>query len=328
MKKVIAIAPSSQDLVPFRGEAEFRDAFDERLRELFELRFLPLDSPPESVSDAEILVLGHVDPRVAAAARNARWLNFWTAGLDINSIAPFVERGVRVTHSSGVHAPKIAAHVMACILMFACRMPFFMEAQRERAWKQEPAGYDDLTGKTLAIAGLGRIGEALAVRAHSFGMRVVASKRDTSVRYDPSVVIDRMYTPEELPAMLNEADHVCIALRLTPETDRLFDAAMLAQMKPTAYLYSVARGRIVDEGALIAALNRQVIQGAALDVFESEPLAAESPLWAMKNVIITPHVAGFNPHYFERAAQQFAANVHRYLSGEPLHNAYDPRRGY
>jgi phosphoglycerate dehydrogenase-like enzyme len=203
-----------------------------------------------------------------------------------------------------------------------------MQAQRERAWRQEPTGYDDLTGKTLAIAGLGRIGEALAVRAHSFGMRVVASKRDTSVRYDSSVVIDRMYTPEELPAMLNEADHVCIALRLTPETDRLFDAAMLAQMKPTAYLYSVARGRIVDESALIAALNRKAIQGAALDVFETEPLAAESPLWAMENVIITPHVAGFNPHYFKRAAQQFAANVHRYLAGEPLHNAYDPRRGY
>lgn len=328
MKKVIAIVRSTADPVPFRGDAEFRDSLDSRLCELFELRLMDLDSPAEAVSDAEVLILGHLDPRLAAAARSVRWLNFWTAGLDINAISPFVERGILVTHSSGVHAPKIAAHVMGCILMFACRMPFFMQAQRERAWRQEPLGYDDLTGKTLAIVGIGRIGEALAVRAQSFGMRVVASKRNTSVRYDPSVVIDHMYTPEELPAMLNEADHVCIALRLTPETDRLFDAAMFAQMKPSAYLYNVARGRIVDESALIGALNRKVIQGAALDVFASEPLATDSPLWGMENVIITPHVAGFNPHYFERAARQFAANVHRYLAGEPLHNVYNPCRGY
>jgi phosphoglycerate dehydrogenase-like enzyme len=297
------------------------------LREHVELKLLS-GPDPDILRRAEILIVARLPQEVISAAPNVRWINFWTAGLDNNALQELIERGVWITHSSGVHAPKIAAHLMACILMFCCRMPFFQRAQREHQWLQEPGGYDDLTGRTLGIAGLGRIGEALAVRASSFGMHILAVKRDVSYRHDPAAAIDRLYSPQDLPEMLSRADHVCITMRHTAETHHLFDARMLAHMKPDAYLYNTGRGRIVDEAALVAILRAGRLKGAALDVFESEPLSPESPLWEMENVIITPHVSGFNPHYFTRAAGLFAANLHRYFKGEPLNNAYDPVRGY
>jgi phosphoglycerate dehydrogenase-like enzyme len=311
------LVTTSNDPVPFRGESLFES-----------LEIVSFEMQPEALLEAEVAVAGKWTPEMNAAAPNLKWLHFWTAGLDSTVIPDLVRRGVIITHSSGVHAPKIAAHMMASILMFACRMPYFMRAQSERLWKQEDQGYDDLTGSTIGIAGLGRIGEALAVRARSFGMRVIAAKRDTQHRYDPKVVIDKLYRSSQLADMVAESDHVCITMRYTPDTHHLFDTQMLSHMKPAAYLYNTGRGRIVDEQALIAALREGRIKGAGLDVFETEPLPADSPLWTMENVIITPHVAGYNPNYFRRASQIFAENLQRYRAGEPLHNRYDPARGY
>jgi phosphoglycerate dehydrogenase-like enzyme len=159
-------------------------------------------------------------------------------------------------------------------------------------------------------------------------MRVVAMKRDPQARYAAEIVPDALYPPEALPRLLAESDHVCITLPYTPETHHLFDAARLAQMKPGAYLYNIARGKIIDEEPLIAALQSGTLAGAGLDVFETEPLPADSPLWRMENVLITPHVSGNTPHYFHRVAALFAANLKRYLHGEPLRNLYDAARGY
>ncbi len=287
-----------------------------------------VESAAGSLANAEIVIAGKWTEEMSAAAPNMRWLNLWTAGIDGAAIPALARRGVLVTHSSGVHAVKIATHMMACVLMFACRMPHFMRAQRAGAWKTEGDGYDDLSERTIGIVGLGRIGEALAVRARSFGMRVVATKRDVAHRYDPTVAVDALYPANRLPEMLAEADHVCITTRYTPATHHLFDRAMLAHMKRSAYLHNTARGRIVDEAALVDALQARSIRGAALDVFETEPLAAASPLWAMENVIVTPHVAGYSPTYFPRVAQLFAENLARYTEGKALSNLYDPERGY
>ena len=129
-------------------------------------------------------------------------------------------------------------------------------------------------------------------------MRVVATKRDPNARYEADVVPDAIYPSEDLPRLLAESDHVCIALPYTAETHHLFDANMIAQMKPTAYLYNIGRGKIVDENALIEALSAGKIAGAGLDVFETEPLPTDSPLWKMENVILTPHTSGGTPNYF------------------------------
>jgi phosphoglycerate dehydrogenase-like enzyme len=238
-------------------------------------------------------------------------------------------RNLLLTNASGVHGPNIAELVLAWMLMFTRRMPDLFRAQLMRVWK--PGRYvtpDELTGQTLGIAVFGRIGEALAIRARVFGMRIVASKRDTTTRYDRSIMPDVLFNSHELPEMLAESDHVCVAIPLTPDTYHLFDKAMLAHLKPGAYFYNVSRGKLVDETALIAALREGRLAGAGLDVFETEPLPADSPLWSIENVMITPHVAGLTPHYFARAASLFADNLVRYLAGEPLQNLYDAKRGY
>ncbi len=317
------------------GDAQaFRDAVetDAELRGGVELRFGRGEAAKEMIGDAEIVVSGNVSAELLAAAPNLRWIAFWSAGMDGKATPEILARRLLLTNASGVHGPNIAEHVLGFMLMFTRELHLHMRAQTEGVWNRtdqlQRRGANELTGQTLGIVGLGRIGEALTARAKAFDMRVVATKRRPEVRYEAAVVPDALYPPEELPRLLAESDHVCIALPYTAETHHLFDAAMLACMKPTAYLYNIGRGRIVDEEALIAALQARRIAGAGLDVFEKEPLPADSPLWRMENVILTPHVSGQTPHYFTRAAALFAANLHRYLEGKPLENVYDYERGY
>jgi phosphoglycerate dehydrogenase-like enzyme len=176
--------------------------------------------------------------------------------------------------------------------------------------------------------GLGRIGEAIAGRARPVGMRVVALKRDPSARYDPTVAVDEIAGLEALDEALGRADHVCVTVPLTPATRHLIDAARIARLRAGAYFYNVSRGAVIDEAALVAALRAGKLAGAGLDVFEEEPLPAESPLWDLENVILTPHVSGTTPLYYDRTAALFADNLDRFLAGQPLANRFDPARGY
>ncbi|HLK58046.1 MAG TPA: D-2-hydroxyacid dehydrogenase [Chthonomonadaceae bacterium] len=325
-------------LVMLRSEDEdapkFRAAIegDAELRERVALRFATGDAVKEAVVGAEVVVGGNISPEALAVAQDLRWIAFWSAGLDGKVTPAIRERNLLITNASGVHGPNIAEHVLMFMLMFTRRMEFHFRSQVAGVWNRNPAerraGADELAGQTLGIVGLGRIGEALAARAKAFEMRVIAAKRNPHARYDAAIVPDTLYSTEALPRLLAESDHVCIALPYSPETHHLFDAQMLGYMKPSAYLYNIARGKIVDEAALIAALQAGRIAGAGLDVFEQEPLPPDSPLWSMENVLITPHVSGITPHYFARAAVLFAANLKRYLNGQPLQNLYDPERGY
>ncbi len=315
------------------GQA-FQDAIaaDAELQERVELRFGRGDDAKAAIGDAEIVVSGSVSQELLDAAPYLRWIAFWSAGMDGKVTEPMRARNLALTNASGVHGPNIAEHVLGFMLMFTRELHLHMRSQIEGVWGRADRlprrGANELAGQTLGIVGLGRIGEALTARAKSCEMRVVATKRDPNARYEASVVPDALYPPEELPRLLAESDHVCIALPYTTETHHLFDAALLAQMKPTAYLYNIGRGRIVDENALIDALRKGRIAGAGLDVFETEPLPADSPLWKMENVILTPHTSGGTPYYFPRFAALFTDNLRRYLNGEPLRNLYDPERGY
>jgi len=330
LKTIVLVLMAKED-----ADAQaFREAIeaDPKLRERVELRFGKEEDAMRQAPEAEIVVCGALPPALLEAATQLRWVSFYSAGLDGKITPELAARNLKLTNASGVHGPNIAEHVMAFMLMFTRRMPFHLRAQVEGKWDRPPGsrsiGADELTGKTLGIVGLGRIGEALTIRAKAFGMRVVATKRDPGKRYEADIVPDALYPQTELPQLLAESDHVCVAVPYTSDTHHLLDAPMLAHIKPGAYLYNIARGKIIDETALIAALQSGALAGAGLDVFEIEPLPADSPLWQMENVIITPHTSGITPYYFARAAEIFADNLHRYLDNELLHNLYDPQRGY
>jgi phosphoglycerate dehydrogenase-like enzyme len=199
-----------------------------------------------------------------------------------------------------------------------------------RSWSGSRAQGDELAGQTLLVVGLGQIGAALAQRAKALGMSVMAIKRDPT-RLPEGVnggMIERLGGPQELDALLPAADHVALCAPLTSQTQHLFDRARIGRMKRGSFLYNIARGGLIDSAALVQAIQSGEIGGAGLDVFEKEPLPADSPLWDLPNVIVTPHKAGVTPHYYERAAALFAANLRRYLAGEPLQQEYSETRGY
>ena len=191
----------------------------------------------------------------------------------------------------------------------------------------------------MGIVGYGSLGREIARLARAFGMTVLATKREVRHLADDgwrlngtgdarAQAVRRLYPPQALKSMLRECDYIVLTVPLTPNTQQLIGAAELEAMKPGAFLVNVSRGRVVDERALAKALRDGGLGGAALDVFETEPLPQDSPLWSMPNVILSPHVSGFTPHYDKRALAVFEDNLRRYLDGKPLLNLVDMQRGY
>jgi phosphoglycerate dehydrogenase-like enzyme len=234
---------------------------------------------------------------------------------------------VVMTNSRGMSAASVAEHAFALVLAAVRRMPEVIRAQDARRWIQSNlSGLPTLEGQTLGIVGLGAIGCRVARIGAAVGMRVIGIRRRVD---EPSPDgVSEVMTPGDLPRLLEQADIVVLTAPQTAETRGMIGAAELARMKPTAWLINVARGKLVDEPALQAALDARQIAGAALDVFEHEPLDAASPLWAMPNVIVTPHVAGFRGDYWEAATDLFSENLERYLQRRPLLNIVDKCAGY
>jgi phosphoglycerate dehydrogenase-like enzyme len=271
------------------------------------------------------------------------WVQGHFAGVDqlLTAGSPLLQR-VKLTTSSGIHATPMSEYALTMMLAFAHRLPQ-MAADQARAYWAETRWTDyvpgELRGKTLGILGYGSVGREMARLATALGMRVLALKRehgqkaDTGWRIpglgDPEGVLpERYYTADELPDLLAEADYILLTLPLTDATRHLINRQSLAAMKRSAVLVNVGRGGLVDEPALIEALQGGVIRGAGLDVFEEEPLPPDSPLWSMPNVIVSPHISGFSPVYDQRAMDLFAENMRRYLRGERMVNLVDLSGGY
>lgn len=291
-------------------------------------------------AEMEVLYAADHLPQPEEAPR-LRWIQLHSAGTDHLQGLPILDAGdVAITSASGIHATPIAEYCLAVMLAFTCRLLHFRRLQAAARWDQSGRPSDTLRGQTLGIVGYGSIGRELARLAQALGMTVLATRRglvhpDEGGRYvepgvgDPRAEIpERLYPPQALASMLGACDFVALTLPHTGSTTRILDEAMLAAMKPDAVLINVSRGAVVDEAALISALAAERIAGAALDVFEEEPLPASSPLWGLENVIITPHLAGDWRRYHEHAAALFAVNLRRYLDNEPLFNLYDRERGY
>jgi phosphoglycerate dehydrogenase-like enzyme len=206
------------------------------------------------------------------------------------------------------------------------RLPQLFELQRERTW--QPLAAQEMRDVTVGIVGLGSIGRAVATLASAVGSRVIATRRQSAGDGPDVAGVDRVLSDDRLPELLAESDFVVLALPLTATTDRLMDATRLAMMKPGAWLINVARGRLVDERALVRALRDGLIGGAILDTILEEPLPATSPLWSTPNLIITPHTSWSSGRVLERSIALFCENLERYREGEPLINAVDPTVGY
>ena len=277
----------------------------------------------ELAERAEIMVGWNIPREAVQRSGRLRWIHSTAAGVD-QLLYPEVREGdILVTTSSGIHQPLVE-HVFALLLALVRRLHIAIRNQQERRWDRSRAVGGEVRGMTVGVLGLGSIGAEVAAKATAFGMRVIGTKRT------PGGVphVDRVYPPEALHEVLAAADVVVVALPLTDETRGLLGEQEFRAMKPAGLLINIGRGPIVQEAALIRALQEGWIGGAGLDVFEREPLPADSPLWAMEDVIITPHVSGGWPGYLDAAVPLFCENLARYLRGAPLLNLVDKSRGY
>jgi len=279
----------------------------------------------DELRDQIEVVFGMLPPAELPTLPRLRWLQQTGAGADWLLDAPEVASSDLVlTNASGIHAIPIAEHVLALMLTLSRRIHRFVRAQRDHEWLRR-GRLGELEGAVLGVVGLGAIGEKTAEKAGGIGMRVLGLRRDPQ-RSSPHV--ERMFGPDELHELLARSDWVVLATALTPETLGLIGKAELEAMKQSAYLINIARGSVVDEAALVHALEAGEIAGAGLDVFEHEPLAESSPLWDMGNVVLTPHFAGATPHYSDRVTGIFCENLRRWQDGEPLINVVDKQLAY
>ena len=299
------------------------------------------------LDDVEVMLRGWLSSdafdRLLARAPHLAWVHSATSGVERALTPAALERGLVVTNARGVFSRPIAEYVLMMILAVTRRLPQLLELQRERTW--QPLEGAELRDVTVGIVGLGSIGRAVGALATSFGCRVVAVRRnpgedrgadgplddgadDGDAPSFATAMLDRVGGPETLPELLGESDFIVLAAPLTPETEDMIDAETLALVKPGAWLINVARGRLIDERALLRALRDGPLGGAVLDTFRDEPLPPMSSFYDLPNVIVTPHTAWSSGRVLDRSVDLFCDNLRRFARGEPLRNVVDPSAGY
>jgi phosphoglycerate dehydrogenase-like enzyme len=304
----------------------------------------PDEVPDERWEETEVLYTWNVLPDPVKVP-NLKWIQFGSAGVD-----PFLDNSLLqkddlvATTMSGVITGQIAEYILMAMLAFGHKLPKLMRYQRDHKWPKQSEKWEDflpveLRYSTVGILGYGSIGRQVARLLQPFGGEVLAVKHDVMHPEDTGYIpegmgdphgdfFDRLYPMEALHSMLAECDFVVVTLPLTEETRHVLDAAAFEAMKETAYLVNVGRGELIDEQALVEALKDKQFAGAALDVFEEEPLPEDSLLWKMENVIISPHVSGLSAHFRDETLTLFIENLNRYIADLPLYNRVDLSRGY
>jgi phosphoglycerate dehydrogenase-like enzyme len=331
--------------------ARYRSADLERIRAAApEARLVTIS--PEGLADGELddvevlmrgWLPGDVFDRVLARTPRLRWVHSATAGVERVLTPATLARGLTITNARGVFSRPIAEYVVAMILAVSRRVPGILELQRERTW--QPLEGVEMGELTIGIVGFGSIGRTVARLAGALGARVVATRRNPGQAKGPEWSSDEspadsdatdagasgaevLGGPNALTDLLGQSDFVVLALPLTPETEGIMGADALATMGRGAWLINIARGRLVDERALERALREGRLGGAILDTFREEPLPADSPLWTVPNLIVTPHTSWSSSAALDRSVALFAANLERYRRGERLLNVVDPALGY
>jgi D-2-hydroxyacid dehydrogenase (NADP+) len=296
-----------------------------------EMRVVHLDSYdllPAELPDTDIFIGFNLLPAQLESARRLKWIHVTAAGVAQLMRPDVRDRGIVVTNSRGIHAIPMAEHTMGLIIALARRIPECIRNQRERLWSQQqiwelhPA---ELRGTTLLIVGFGAIGRELARLARAFGMRVFAVTR--SGQADASLA-DESFSAAELSRALPQADYVVLSAPDTPGTRSIIGAPQLAAMKHSACLLNIARGSLIDEAALVSALQNGTIAAAALDVAGQEPLPPGDPLWTAPNLVVTPHTSSVSDRLWPRQIELTLENLERWFGGKELLNLVDFTRGY
>jgi D-2-hydroxyacid dehydrogenase (NADP+) len=272
------------------------------------------------------VIYGLITPKdLLKRAPRLKWLQMMSAGVDRLRDTEIWQSKITITGVSGIHTTPIGEFVLELMLMFVKKAPECFRMKVKREWRRYTPTV--LRGKTVGIVGLGHIGREVTRLSKAFGMKVIATRRSVK-KTGRARHVDRLLAAGELTTLLAESDFVVICVPLTQDTRKLIGKEELMAMKPTAYIINIARGGIIDEEALIQALNERRIAGAGLDVTATEPLPAGSRLWDFDNVILSPHISGGMEDYMARATDLFCENLERYLAGKKLRNVIDKSRGY
>lgn len=284
----------------------------------------------KEIIDAEIAITWSVRPEQVKSARKLRWIHSPAAAVHQLIFPDLVNSDIILTNAREVHGPVVAEHVIALIFALAKKIPGSVRLQEKHVWGQQIL-WDELprvrevAGATVGLIGLGSIGREVAKSGKALGMRVIAAREHPEKGSEGA---DAVYGPAQIDEVFRRADYIVLAAPVTTATKAIASADRLALMKPDACLINVGRGPLVDEPALAAALREKKIGGAALDVFPKEPLPADSPLWDVPNLLITPHTAALTEKLWERHYALFSENLRRYRNGEPLLAVVDKWKGY
>jgi phosphoglycerate dehydrogenase-like enzyme len=284
----------------------------------------------DALRGADVMIGWALPPEQLRAAKSLRWIYSITAAVDQFLYPELISSEIAISTAGRVHGPVVAEHAMAMLLALAKRLPSAVRYQERRKWAMEAIWKEqprprEVRGATLAVIGMGSIGAEVASMAVALKMNVIG------VREHPargSGGAHEVVGYDALDSVIGRADFIVLAAPLTPRTRHMIDARRLKMFKKTAFLINVSRGALVDEAALVPALKNGSIAGAALDVFEEEPLSRWSPLWKMPQVLITPHTAFLTENVWQRHFEMFAANFKRYLAGQALESVVDKKDGY
>jgi phosphoglycerate dehydrogenase-like enzyme len=288
------------------------------------------DRVPEEIVDTDVFIGWSLRPEQFKIASRLKWIHSPAAAVHQLMYPELINSNVVLTNSTGVHGAVVAEHAIAVLLAMAKRLPQAMHYQARKIWAQELMWNEyprprEVAGATVLVVGLGGIGREFATRAKALGMKVIAVRENPGKGVGPA---DEVYAPDKIDELLPRADYVLLCTPVTPATNAIINNDRLNKMKHSACLINVARGPLVDDAALIDALQQDRIAGAALDVFVEEPLPANSPFWSLNNVLITPHTAAVTEKLWERHYDLIVENLNRFIAGKPLLNEVDKRRGY
>jgi phosphoglycerate dehydrogenase-like enzyme len=259
-------------------------------------------------------------------APGVRWVHSRAAGLDGQLFPELIESPVPLTNGTGVFSEPLGEFVLGAILYFAKDFRRMVASQAAGRW--DPFDIAEAHGRTVGIVGYGDIGRTVARRVHAMGMPVLALRRRGPAASAADPLVERVYGPDQRIEMIERCDYVVVSAPLTPETQGMIGRREIAAMKPEAVLINVGRGPVIDEAALVEALAARRIKGAALDVFDREPLPEGHPFFGLENLLLSPHCADHTPDWLERAMTFFIEQFERFRKGEPLLNVVDKRRGY
>ena len=282
------------------------------------------------LAEADVAFTWILNAEELSRAPRLRWVHSSAVAVETFCLAEMFARDIVVSNSRGIQAVPIAEHVLAVILALAKRLPFLVHEQRQQRWAQNDLVDDRLPwllrGRTLGLIGVGTIGSEIALRASAFGMHVIGLRRHAD--RGGVLGVNEILSAGDLPQLLERSDVLVIAAPLTAQTENLIGAAELARLRRGAVVVNVGRGKIIDHGALVEALARGHIGGAALDVFLTEPLPPGHPLWSLPNVIITPHTSGFRQGHWDDVIDLFSDNLRRFERQQPVRFRVQPQLGY